>query len=65
MVLNLCILSDNAFYLYQVSRKYLKGYRSYREDAICILKFSKMHNSLNSIGGVIVLVLFTFSDNAL
>ena len=29
MVLNLCISSDNALYLYQVSRKYLKGFKSY------------------------------------
>ena len=29
MVLNLCTLSDNALYLYQVSRKYLKGFQSY------------------------------------
>ena len=29
MVLNLCILSDDALYLYQVSRKYLTGFQSY------------------------------------
>ena len=29
MVLNFCILSNDAFYLYQVSRKYLKGLQSY------------------------------------
>ena len=29
MVLNRCILSDDALYLYQVSRKYLKGFQSY------------------------------------
>ena len=29
MALNLCISSDNALYLYQVSRKYLKGFKSY------------------------------------
>ena len=28
MVLNLCISSDNPLYLYQVSRKYLKGFQS-------------------------------------
>ena len=33
-VLNLCISSDSALYLYQVSRKYLKGYQSYLADAI-------------------------------
>ena len=39
MVLNL----DGALYLYQVSRKYLKGLQSYWADAICILKFAKGH----------------------
>ena len=29
MVLNLCTTSENALYLYQVSRKYLKGFQSY------------------------------------
>ena len=29
MVFNLCISSDVALYLYQVSRKYLKGFQSY------------------------------------
>ena len=32
---------------------------------ICILKFTKGHNSIKSVGGVTVLVLFTSSDNAL
>ena len=51
MVLNLCTSSDDTLYLYQVSRKYLIGFQSYREDAVCILKFSKGHNSVNSVGG--------------
>ena len=29
MVLNLCTSSDNALYLYQVLRKYLKGFQNY------------------------------------
>ena len=29
MVLNLCTSSDDALYLYQVSRKYPKGFQSY------------------------------------
>ena len=29
MVLNICTSSDDALYLYQVSRKYLKGFQSY------------------------------------
>ena len=29
MVLNLCTSSADALYLYQVSRKYLKGFQSY------------------------------------
>ena len=32
---------------------------------ICILKFAKAHNSVLSIGGVMVLGLSTSSDNAL
>ena len=57
MILILCTSSDNALYLYQVSRKYLKGFQSYLEAAVYILKFSKGHNSVNSVGGVMVLVL--------
>ena len=34
-------------------------------DAICILKFSKGNKSVNSVGGIMVLVLSTLSDNAL
>ena len=29
MVINLCILSDHTLYLYQVSQKYLKGFKRY------------------------------------
>ena len=65
MVFNLCTSSDDTLYLYQVSRKYLKGFRSYQEDAVCILKFSKGHNSVNSVGGVMALVLSTLSDGVL
>ena len=59
MVLNLCISSDDALYLYQIKKKYPKGFQIYCEDAVCILKFSKGHNSVNSVGGVMVLALFT------
>ena len=65
MVLNFCNSSDDALYLYQVSRKYLKGFQNYREAAVCILKFSKGHNSVNSVGGVMVLILSTSSDGVL
>ena len=65
MVLNLCISPDDALYLYQVSRKYLKGFQSYQEDAVCILKFSKGHNSVNSVGEVMALSLSTLSDDVL
>ena len=65
MVLYLCISTDDALYLYQVSRKYLKGFQSYCEDVVCIPKFSKGHNSVNSVGGVMVLVLSTSSDSVL
>ena len=65
MVLNLCTSPDNALYLYQVSRKYRKGFQNYREDAVCILKFSKGSNSVNSVGGVMALVLSTLSISVL
>ena len=32
---------------------------------VCILKFSKGHNSVNSVGGVMVLVLSTSPDSVL
>ena len=65
MVLNLSISSDNALYLSQVSRNISKGFQSYQEDAVCILKFSKGHNFVNSVGGVMALVLSTLSDGVL
>ena len=65
MVLNLSISSDDALYLCQVSRKYLKGVQSYQEDAVCILKFSKEHNFVNSVDGIMALVLSTLSDSVL
>ena len=64
-MLNLSTSSDDALYLYQVSRKYLKGFQSHLEDAVCIMKFSKRHNSVNSVGGVMVLVLSTLSVSVL
>ena len=32
---------------------------------VCTLKFSKGHNSVNSVDGVMILVLSTLSDNVL
>ena len=32
---------------------------------VCILKFSKGHNSVKSVGGAMVLVLSTLSDSVL
>ena len=65
MVLNLCTSSDDAVYLYQVSRKYVKGFQSYLEDAACILKFSKGHTPVNNVGGVMVLALSTLPDSGI
>ena len=45
--------------------KYLKGFQSYQEDAVCILKFSKEHNCVNSVDGVMALVLTILSDSVL
>ena len=58
-------MSDHALHLYQVSRKYLKGFQSNCADAIYILKFAKEHNSVKSVDEVMVLVQYTLSDNAL
>ena len=40
-------------------------FQSYQEDAVCILEFSKGSNSVNSVGGVMALVLSTLSDDVL
>ena len=45
--------------------KYPKGFQSYQDDAVCIMKFSKGLNSVNSFGGVMVLILSTLSDGVL
>ena len=65
IVLNFCTSPDDALYLYQVSGKYLEGFQRYWEDAICILKFSKGDNSVNSVGGFMVLICSTLSDSVL
>ena len=65
MVLYLCTSSDDALYLYQVSRKYLKGFQSYQEGAVCILSFSKGHNYVNNVGGVMALNVSTLSNDVL
>ena len=65
-VFNLCILSDNDLYLYQVSRKYRIECQRVSElltpADICILKFAKEQNSVKSVGRVKILVLCTSSD---
>ena len=65
MVFNLCTSSDDALYLYQVSRKYLIGFHSYWADMICILKFTKGHNFVKTVDEDMVLALCTSADNAL
>ena len=44
-----------------------KGFRAteWMQLVSCILKFSKGHNSVNSVGGVMVLDLSTLSDSIL
>ena len=64
-VLNLCTSSDDALYLYQVSRKYLKRFQSYSANTISLLKFSKGHNSIKNVDGVTPLNLCISSDDAL
>ena len=41
MVLDLCILSDHALYLYKVSWKYLQGFQSYWADMISKIQIFK------------------------
>ena len=65
MVLNLCISPIVLYICTKFQEKYLKGFQSYQEDAVCILKFSKGHTSVNSVGGVMALVLSTLSDGVL
>ena len=67
MVRALCTFSDNALYLFQVciSSKYLKGLRSYCADTISILKFGNGHNFVKKVGGVMVIALCTYFDDAL
>ena len=40
-------------------------FQGYREDTVCILKFSKGHNSVNNVDGVMPHVLSTLSDSVL
>ena len=49
MVLNLCISPDNALYLYQVSRKYLKRVSELLRGCSLYTKCSKGHNYVNSV----------------
>ena len=65
MILNLCKSPDDAYICTNFQEKYIKGFQSYREDAVCILKFSKGHNSVNSVDGVMALILSTLSDGVL
>ena len=58
-------MPDNALYLYKVTRRYLKGFRSFSADTISLLIFVKRRNSITNIGGITALVLCTPSDSAL
>ena len=65
MVLNLCTSPDDALYLYQFQENISKGFRIIERLRFGYLQFSKGHNSVNNVGGVIVLVLSTSSDGVL
>ena len=49
MVLVRCTYFDNALYLYQVLKKYLRGFVSYCADTISTVKFAKGHNSVKML----------------
>ena len=62
MVLVLCKLSNHALYLFHENIS--KGFRVTELTEFLISKFSKRHRSVENIGGVMILVLNTFSDHA-
>ena len=55
---------DDALYLYQNLRKYLKAFQGYWFVRISVLKFIKGHKYIKFEAGVTVLVLCTSSDYA-
>ena len=57
-----CTLFEAVLYLYHVWCKYTKGFQSYLANTICILKFTKGHNSVKTVGGVTALIHCTLSD---
>ena len=58
-VVNLCMSSGHALYLYQLFWNYLERYQSYRVDTISILKITKGNNSARNEDGVTVFNLCT------
>ena len=61
MVLNLSHHLMMLYFCTKFQENISKGFR-FVEDAVCILKFSKGHNNVNGVGGVMALVLSTLSD---
>ena len=60
-VVNLCMSSDHALYLCQVSWNNLEWYQSYRVDTISIGKITKGNNSAKKSGGATIVNLCTSS----
>ena len=56
------ILFEADLYLFHVRCKYIKGFQSYLANTICILKFTKDHNSVKTVGGVTALIHCALSD---
>ena len=48
-----------------IKRAHTEIFRVIKRMQFCILKFSKGHNSVNSVDGVMVLILSTLSDDVL
>ena len=65
MVLVLCILFDDALYLYEISWKYLKRFFSYCRNATSTVKFLEEHNSVKNVGGVTAFLLWNLSDDVI
>ena len=64
-VVNLCMPSGHALYVYQLLWNSLEWYQSYRADTISSLKITKGNNSTKNVGGVTVVNLCKSSGHAL
>ena len=62
MDFKLCTSSDHALYLYKVSQKYHKEFKSYGADTISMSKFTKGHNPLTCDKGMVLNLYISWDD---